>query len=113
MVRTALLFLSFAAALSPVSAQPPAADGYYVRNETSRTFSCGMRRDPNRRVHRFLLRRGTDYRYEAVGGAMRTLLCDTQHTTQRYKMRAGGRYALIEREGYVSLRRIPDSPPAP
>lgn len=113
MVRIAILLLPLLAAAAAAPAQPPETGSYYVRNETSRTFSCGMRRDPNRRIHRFLLRRGTDYRHEARGGRMRTLMCDTQRTTQRYRMHAGGRYALVERHGYVTLRRIPDAPPAP
>lgn len=96
--------------LALLASAPPAPDlvpgSYYVRNETSRTFTCGFRREPRRRIHRFLLRRGTDYSHRALGGTIRTLLCDTRPTTQRYPMHAGVRYVLVERHGFVTLRRL-------
>jgi hypothetical protein len=113
MVRKAILILPLLATAGAAPAQAPAENDYYVRNETSRTFSCGMRREPRRLVHRFLLRRGSDYRHETADGEARTLLCDTRHPTQRFRMQAGVRYALTERAGYVTLRRIEDSPSAP
>jgi hypothetical protein len=113
MVRKTILIVPLLATAASLSAQAPAESSYYVRNETSRTFSCGMRREPQRRVHRFLLRRGSDYHHQGSDGEMRTLLCDTRHPTQRFRMRPGTRYALVERAGYVTLRRLPDSPTAP
>lgn len=110
MIGKALIALPLLATAAVAPAQAPDPQNYYVRNETSRSFSCGVRRDPNRRVHRFLLRRGTDYSHADAGGSQRTLLCDTQHTTQRFRMQAGRRYALVETAGYVTLRRLPPAP---
>jgi len=97
--------------LAPAAPAQDAAPGaYYVRNDTSRAFSCGFRREPARRIHRFLLRRGTDYAHEAIGGDRRTLLCDTAATTQRYRLKAGTRYALVDEQGEVMLRRLDTTP---
>ena len=102
MIGVALAILSSLPAAPPM----PAGDSYYVRNDTSRTFTCGLRREPRRIIDRFLLRRGAEFSRVTPGGQGRTLLCDTQPTTQRFRMSPGIRYALVEREGEVLLRRI-------
>jgi hypothetical protein len=105
MIRHFFTIASMLVAASPAPAL--AQDNYYVRNDAGRTFTCGLRRDPNRKVDRFVLRRGTEATRTATGGRQRTLLCDTAPVTQRYRMRPGIRYALVrEDDGLVVLRRI-------
>ena len=103
-VAIALTLLT--ATTAPAAA--PAQDIYYVRNDTGRSLTCGLRRDPRRRVDRFVLVRGTEAARPARGGRGRSLLCDTQSIhTQRFRMLPGIRYALVQHEGVASLRRLP------
>lgn len=102
-VAIALTFLAAAAAPAPTAAQ----DNYHVRNDTGRSLTCGLRRDPRRIVDRFVLVRGTEATRPARGGRGRSLLCDSQALhTQRFRMLPGIRYALVQHEGVVSLRRL-------
>jgi hypothetical protein len=88
-------------------APAPAEDVYYVRNETPRAFTCGLRREPNRKIHRFVLRSGHDHAQALTGGRVRSLLCDSQaRVTQRFRMRSGVRYTLVVHDGLVVLRPI-------
>jgi hypothetical protein len=105
-------FIVLASLLAAMPAAPaPAGDVYYVRNETPRAFTCGLRREPNRKIYRFVLRSGHDHVQALSGGRERSLLCDSQaRVTQRFRMRSGIRYALVVDDGLVVLRRLSPSP---
>jgi len=109
MIRHAFSIAAMLVAASPAPAL--AQDNYYVRNDAGRSFTCGLRREPSRKIDRFLLLRGTEATRAASGGRWRTLLCDSQaRHTQRFRMRPGIRYTLVQHEGVVSLRRVPPAP---
>lgn len=110
MVRTAIVLSCLFAAALPAPAF--AEDIYYVRNDTHLAFTCGLRREPTRKVYRFLLRSGEEHSQAMAGGRERTLLCDSRPThTQRFRMRSGVRYSLVrDGEGVVALRPIAAAP---
>lgn len=108
MVRKAIVLASLFAAAAPAPAL--AQDVYYVRNETPRAFTCGLRR-PHGKIDRFVLRSGQDWTQTTAGGRGRTLLCDSRPLhTQHFRMRSGVRYALVDHEGEILLRPIEPAP---
>jgi hypothetical protein len=110
MVRTAIVLALLLGAALPAPAF--AEDIYYVRNDTRLAFTCGLRREPTRKVYRFLLRSGHDHSQAMAGGRERSLLCDSRPLhTQRFRMRSGVRYALVmDHEGVVALRPLAAAP---
>lgn len=86
-----------------------AEDDYRLRNQTSRTFTCGLQRERKTIIDRFLLRAGEEYRLAADRPGTRTLRCDTHAITPRWPMRSGAAYALVEdsRSGRIVLRELP------
>ena len=97
------------AVLLAVSPAPALSEGNYsVRNGTSRAFSCGLRHERRSAIDRFVLRAGGEWIQTAERDGPRTLLCDSYKFTQRWQMRSGVPYALVEdrRTGRVVLRSI-------
>jgi hypothetical protein len=100
----ALLCVPLAAGAAPAAAH----DVYSVSNGTNRSFSCGLRWEPRRHTDIFVLVRGrTVARPARGGGDRRTLLCDSQpRRLQRFIVRPGTRYQLVQREGVVWIRDL-------
>jgi hypothetical protein len=109
MIRKTIVLASI---LAVAPAAPAWAENIYsVRNETSRTFTCGLQRYPARKVYRFLLRAGQEHVQAMSGGNERTLLCDSRPVTERFRLRSGVRYALVvSGDGVVVLRPIAPAP---
>jgi hypothetical protein len=107
MIRKAIEIASVLLATAPAPAF--AQDNYYVRNGTGRALTCGLRREPQRRIDRFLLLRDTEAVRTARGGRLRTLACDTRPRADNFRMRPGIRYSLVDDEGVVRLRRVDPS----
>ena len=105
MVRTSI-FTAAAVALAAPAAVAVAGEGEYsVRNETSRAYTCGLRREDRSVIDRFVIKSGEEFRRSARGDGYRVLLCDSWVVTPRWRMRAGVSYQLIEepRTGRVVL----------
>jgi|GEM_PF-6642515 len=109
MTLKAIILASAVLAATPAPAF--AENVYYVRNDTGIPYTCGLRRDPNRKIYRFVLLSGQEHSRALAGGSERTLLCDSSPVTQRFRMRSGVRYSLIRQpEGDVVLRPIGPTP---
>jgi len=94
--------------LAMAAAPATAQDQYYVSNGTNRSFSCGLRWEPRRHMDLFVLVRGRDMvRPARGGGTRRSLICDSQPKhLQRFVVRPGIRYQLVQREGVVRIRDL-------
>src|SRR5262245_30328322 len=106
MLRAAIVCASLSLAVAPL---PALAEGQYlVRNDTSRAFTCGLRRENRSVIDRFVIRAGGEWRQTSTSNGMRVLLCDSYKITQRYPMRSGISYSLIEdeRTGRIVLRSV-------
>ena len=106
MIRLAIASASLVLAVAPL---PALAEGhYFVRNDTSRAFTCGLRRENRSVIDRFVIRSGEEWRQTSAGNGRRVLLCDSHKITPRYPMQAGILYALVEdsRTGRIVLRPI-------
>ena len=102
----ACLSLSLAAAAKPL---PALAEGhYFVRNDKSRTFTCGLRRERRKVIDRFVIRSGDEWGQTSAGNGTRVLLCDAYKITPRYPMRSGISCSLDEdeRTGRIVLRQV-------
>jgi hypothetical protein len=94
MLRKAMI-----AALLMAGAWPAAlfAEGHYlVRNATSRTFTCGVRRESRSVIDRFVIRAGQEWRQTTPSAGRRSLFCDSYKFTPRFRMWSGIRYELVE-----------------
>jgi len=100
MIGTAIL----EAILVSVATPTPTSDAsaYLLRNETPRTFTCGLRRRHRTVVDRFVIRPGDEWRQPTTRTAARLLQCDGQIPTPRWRMRPGVGYRLQEDE----MRRL-------
>ena len=101
--------LFIVAAVVAAAPLPAIAEGNYsVRNDAGRAFSCGLRHERRSVIDRFVLRSGREWTQTAERDGPRTLLCDSDKFTQRWRMDSGVPYALVEdrRTGRVVLRRI-------
>ena len=99
--------LGIVAAVLAAVASPALAEGRYsVRNETGRTFSCGLRHETRSLIERFVLRNGAEWTNSSAGEGERILLCDSWKFTQRWRMRPGVPYVLANdpHSGFVVLR---------
>jgi len=106
MVRSAVVCASLFLAAAPL---PALAEGHYVvRNDTSRAFTCGLRRENRSVIDRFVIRSGGEWQQTSAGDGMRVLLCDSYKITPRYPMRSGISYSLVEdaRTGRIVLRSV-------
>ena len=84
------------------------ADGaYYVRNDTPRAQSCGVRRAGTQAAVRVVLPRGGEWSQPAGRDTSRVLVCYTGVHRNTFPIQAGLRYALIEDSGGIlRLRTI-------
>lgn len=98
MIGTAIL----EAILVSVATPAPDASAYLLRNETPRTFTCGLRRRHRTVVDRFVIRPGDEWRQPTRLMSARLLQCDGQIPTPRWRMRPGVGYRLLEDE----MRRL-------
>lgn len=91
-----------------LAATPALAGGhYFVRNETGRHLTCGVRHAHGRALHRFVLPAGGEWSAEGDDNGTWTLRCDTLLPTYHYFMRPGVRYELMaDRTGWVVLRPL-------
>lgn len=95
-----MIVLSLAAAWAAATVAPPAAlddtGSYVLRNDTSRAFTCGLRRRHRTIVDRFVIRQGEEWRHRASREGVRMLQCDGQIPTPRWRVRSGFGYRLVE-----------------
>ena len=82
------------------------AHDYSVSNHAGRAFTCGLRPEGRSAIERFVLRPGSEWRQTAAMAGTRTLYCDSYKVTQRWRMRSGVPYQLMEdrRTGRIVLR---------
>ena len=72
MLRSAIACVSLLVAAAPL---PALAEGHYsVRNDTSRTFTCGLRRERRTVIDRFVIRSGEEWGQTSDGNGTRILL---------------------------------------
>jgi hypothetical protein len=101
MTRKAILLASLVLAAAP--APVLAAGNYYVRNDTGRVLTCGLRREHGTIIDRFVLRAGAEWSQATEGDGTRVLLCDIGDILPHYRLRSGVRYAVAEVRGRFAL----------
>jgi Ni/Co efflux regulator RcnB len=103
MKRITIVLAALAVAATPAAAM---AEGvYYLRNDTPRPLTCGLKREHSEAMDRVALRAGGEWSQTTARDGPRTLWCDTGAIRSRYRMRSGVRYALVEDgRGAVWLR---------
>ncbi len=102
-------FLIVAAALAGASTPAAAFAGgaYYVRNDSPRAQSCGVRRLSTQVTVRVVLPRGGEWSQPAGRETIRILVCYTGVHSNTFELRAGLRYALSEdSRGILRLRTL-------
>jgi hypothetical protein len=91
-----------AAATAPATAR---AGTYYVRNDTPRAQSCGMRRPSTQVAVRVVIPRGREWSRTYERDAARVLVCYTGPNRNTFLLEAGRHYSLREgRDGILRLR---------
>jgi hypothetical protein len=102
--------LSIAALLLAGAATPAAAlagGTYYVRNDTPRALSCGVRLPGSEATVRVALRPGAEWSQTTERDATRTLICYVGPRRLTFRMASGQRYSLREDDrGALWLRAI-------
>lgn len=103
--------VAIALSLSAAWPAPSAAEGLYlVHNATTRTFTCGVRREGRSVIDRFVIRAGEEWRQTTPGSGRRSLLCDSSKITPRFRMRSGIHYDLVEEGRTGRVVPIADGP---
>jgi len=109
---TRLALLTLLGATAAGLPAPTAAESrYVVRNDTSRAFTCGLRREGRSVLDRFVIRSGERWEQVSERDGRRSLLCDSQTLTPQWRVYPGLLYRLVEdsRTGRVVLREGPPS----
>ena len=105
MRRTLIACMLLAGAAAPAAAL--AGGDYYVRNDTPRAQSCGVRRPGSQATVRVVLRPGGEWSQAAGSGDTRTLVCYVGVRRNTFRMQSGQRYALHEDDaGALWLRAM-------
>ena len=88
------------AAVALTGAAMPAsafAEGiYYIRNDTPRPLTCGIRRPRSEVVERLALRPGGEWNQTTRRSDTRTLICYVGARRSTFRVASGQRYALHE-----------------
>ena len=102
-------FLIAAVALAGTAMPAPAfaAGTYYVRNDTQRPLTCGVRRPRSEVTVQVSLRPGGEWSETTERGESRTLICYFGTRRQTFRMVSGQRYALhVADDGAIWLRSL-------
>lgn len=86
--------VAMAAAATPASAF--AGGTYYIRNDTPRPLTCGIRRPRSEVMVRLALRPGAEWTQTTERDDTRTLICYVGARRSRFRVESGQRYALQE-----------------
>ena len=91
-------FLIAAAVLAGAALPAPAIAGgtYYVRNDTQRPLTCGVRRPRSEVTVQVSLRPGGEWSETTERGESRTLICYVGARRTTFRMASGQRYVLRE-----------------
>jgi hypothetical protein len=91
-------FLIAAVVLTGAAAPASAFAGgtYYVRNETQRSLTCGVRRPRSEVMVQVALRPGGEWSQSTDRNDTRTLICYNGSRRSTFRMESGQRYALHE-----------------
>lgn len=105
MRKLTIVALSLAGAAVPA---PAFAQGsYYIRNDTQRPLTCGLRRPRSEVMVPLALGPGREWREETARSDTRVLICYNGAQRQTFRLVSGQRYALSEdNAGTLRLRAL-------